>query len=94
MLISAIYQHESATYPPFEPPPHAPPHPSRSSQSTQLSSPYCNSNFPLASLRMVMCIFQCYSVSSHPLLSLLCPQVNSERSLRSLVQRIRNWDLC
>ena len=94
VLVSAIYQHESATCPPFELPSQAPPHPSRSSQSTQLSSPYYKSNFPPryftygnGYVSMLLCqlppsLSPAVSTSQFP-----------ENSLRSLVQRIRNWDL-
>ena len=52
-------------------------HPSRLSQNTGLSSLFYTANSHLLSvLHMVMCMFQCYSLSSsHSVLPLLCPQV-------------------
>ena len=79
-----IHQHESTTgrymSPPswaFLPPP-TPSHPSRLPQSTRFELPTSYSKFPLAILRMVMYMFQCYSFHlSFPCFLSLCPQVSS-----------------
>ena len=63
---------------PLGSPAHPPSHPSRSSQSTRMSSLYCTAtSHQLSVLNMVMHIFQCYSLSSShsplpPLRSSLC----------------------
>ena len=54
---------------PLGSPAHPPSHPSRSSQSTRMSSLYCTAtSHQLSVLNMVMHIFQCYSLSSSHLL--------------------------
>ena len=69
VLISAIQQCESLISIHMSPPswtsfpPSAPSHFSRMLQSTRLSSMCYTSNFPLAVLHMVMCMFQCYSLN-------------------------------
>ena len=77
VLISAI-QHESTINVHISPPSWMS-HPSRSSQSPELSSPcYRAGSHWLSALHMVMCICQCCSSDwFHPLLPLVCPQVHS-----------------
>ena len=76
----SMHQPEAYTCPqPREPASHHTSHPSRASQSTELSSlHYTATSHQLSILHMVTYTFQCYSLnSSHPLLPLLCPQVCS-----------------
>ena len=79
-MLCWFLQHESATSIPVSPPSRfslpTPLHPTRLSQSAELSSLcYTTASHWPSVLHMVIYIFQCYSLSSsHPLL-LLCPQI-------------------
>ena len=75
LLVSALHKYESAIGIHMSPPswmylpPYAPPHPSRLSQSPGWSSLSHAANSPwLSILRMVMCMFACYSLGSPHLL--------------------------
>ena len=98
-MISAIQQHESAIGIHMSPsswtslPPPIPSHPSRLSQSTDLSSESYG-KFPLVIyLHMVMYMFLWYSLKlSHPLLSPPCPQVCSLCLVSTAALQIGSWD--
>ena len=78
---SVWISHRNTLFPPSwtSVPPPSPPHPSRLSQSTELSSLFHTANsHRLSVLHMAVYMFQCCSFSSsHPFLPPLCPQVCS-----------------